>query len=99
MHEGSRLKLQCTVEHATEPPIYLFWFHNTTMVNFGAGRPQLVVKSDVYSSTLIITNVSRSDAGTYRCEPHLAADDNITLHVVAGMFYIAYLFIMVTDYK
>ena len=83
VHEGSKLRLHCLVEQATEPPIYVFWFHNSTMVNYEPKRPLKVVKHK-YTSSLHITNVSKSDAGVYRCEPHLATPDNVTLHVISG---------------
>ena len=83
VHEGSRLQLHCRIEHATQQPTYLFWFHNSTMVNYQPNRP-LRVRAHHYGSILSITNVSRSDAGTYRCEPELADPDNITIHVLSG---------------
>ena len=84
VREGSSLKLSCHVELATEPPLYVFWFHNETMINFQASRPVQVTKQTL-GSTLTISNVSRADAGVYRCEPHKARPDNVTLHVIAGM--------------
>lgn len=83
VHEGSKLMLRCTVEDATEPLQYVFWFHNTTTVNYHPARPIRINKKD-YSSTLSIANVRRSDAGQYRCEPHLATSANVTIHVQAG---------------
>ncbi|KAB7497008.1 hypothetical protein Anas_06808, partial [Armadillidium nasatum] len=77
-----RFKLR-VVDLATEPPLYVFWFHNQTMINFESRRPLRVTKQ-LYGSSLTITNVSRSDAGMYRCDPHLAVSDNVTLHVLAG---------------
>ncbi|RXG71483.1 hypothetical protein Avbf_04092 [Armadillidium vulgare] len=53
------------------------------MINFESRRPLRVTKQ-LYGSSLTITNVSRSDAGMYRCDPHLAVSDNVTLHVLAG---------------
>ncbi|XP_063848076.1 fibroblast growth factor receptor-like 1 isoform X2 [Scylla paramamosain] len=84
VHTGVKFRLQCTVQNATKPPDYIFWFHNDTMVNFAKhGRPITVVQ-DSFASTLLIANVSWSDAGAYRCEPHLAHAANLTLHVVEG---------------
>ncbi|KAF2369128.1 Immunoglobulin-like domain [Trinorchestia longiramus] len=83
VHEGSKLRLHCTVEDATEPLLYVFWFHNTTMVNHHPDRP-IQVSTKRYSSTLSIANVRRTDAGQYRCEPHLAIPANVTIHVLAG---------------
>ncbi|XP_045126691.1 fibroblast growth factor receptor-like 1 isoform X2 [Portunus trituberculatus] len=84
VHTGVKFRLQCTVQNATKPPDYIFWFHNDTMVNFAKhGRPIQVVQESL-ASTLLIANVSWADAGHYRCEPHLAHPANLTLHVVEG---------------
>ncbi|XP_069982385.1 zwei Ig domain protein zig-8 [Penaeus vannamei] len=80
---GVRLRLHCSVEQATEPPIYIFWFHNGSMINYAPRRPLKVMKHN-FGSSLIISNVTWDDAGSYRCEPHMAEPANLTLHVVAG---------------
>ncbi|XP_071538411.1 transmembrane and immunoglobulin domain-containing protein 1-like [Panulirus ornatus] len=81
IEEGSKLALECHVRHAVEPPIYIFWFHNSTMVNYG---PQQVVRHQNFTSSLVVTRVQLSDAGTYSCQPHLATPANVTVHVVTG---------------
>nr|XP_045617719.1 uncharacterized protein LOC123770091 [Procambarus clarkii] len=83
VHTGVKLTLHCTVELATEPPDYIFWFHNDTMVNYSPTRPLKVVNHQ-FASSLTIANVTWADAGAYRCEPHLAQPANLTLHVVEG---------------
>lgn len=37
---GSALHLQCTIRRYTEPPTFVFWYHNERMINFDA-RPQV----------------------------------------------------------
>ncbi|KAK8721363.1 hypothetical protein OTU49_012827 [Cherax quadricarinatus] len=83
VHTGVKLRLHCTVELATEPPSYIFWFHNGTMINYSPRRP-LKVTNQHLASSLVINNVTWEDAGAYRCEPHLARAANLTLHVVEG---------------
>ncbi|XP_050696744.1 sialoadhesin-like [Eriocheir sinensis] len=83
VHTGVKLRLRCTVQDATKPPDYIFWFHNNTMVNYASRRPISVTHQE-FVSTLLIGNVSWSDAGAYRCEPHLAHAANLTLHVLEG---------------
>ncbi|XP_069975092.1 zwei Ig domain protein zig-8-like [Penaeus vannamei] len=83
VHTGVRLRLHCTVEHATEPPVYIFWFHNGSMINYTPRRRFKVMEHD-FGSSLVITNVTWEDAGDFRCEPYLAIPSNVTLHVVAG---------------
>ncbi|XP_064101205.1 lachesin-like [Macrobrachium nipponense] len=81
VHTGVKLKLHCKVELATQPPQYIFWYHNNTMVNFEHSRPLKVV-GDEFSSTLIISNLTWEDAGSYTCEAHKAHPANITMHVI-----------------
>ncbi|XP_068215786.1 uncharacterized protein [Palaemon carinicauda] len=84
IHTGNRLRLHCSVQQATEPPVFIFWFHNNSMVNYEAKRPLEVIVSHHYSSTLVINNVTWCDAGSYTCEPYNAVPSNITVHVVEG---------------
>lgn len=83
IHTGGNLRLHCQVELATEPPQYIFWFHNGTMINFAPRRP-LKVHHHPLSSSLMIENITWEDAGHYSCEPHLARSANLTLHVIEG---------------
>ncbi|XP_042892148.1 zwei Ig domain protein zig-8-like [Penaeus japonicus] len=83
VHTGVSLKLHCAVELATEPPLYIFWFHNDSMINYAPKRPLKVMKHN-FASSLVINNVTWDDAGSYRCEPHKAKAANLTLHVVEG---------------
>lgn len=34
IEEGSKLALECHVRFAASPPVYIFWYHNSTMVNY-----------------------------------------------------------------
>ncbi|XP_071518280.1 lachesin-like [Panulirus ornatus] len=81
-HTGSRLRLHCGLEHATQTPTYIFWFHNNTMVNYMPRRELRVVRHH-YGSSLVIPDVNWNDAGDYRCEPQMAHPANVTLHIVA----------------
>ncbi|XP_042210969.1 lachesin-like [Homarus americanus] len=82
IEEGSKLALECHVRHAVAPPVYIFWYHNSTMVNYG--QHALEVHHHNYTSSLVVMRVRPSDAGTYTCEPHLATPANVTVHVVTG---------------
>jgi len=35
---GSLLRLTCKVLQSTEPPLYLFWYHNNRMINYDLHR-------------------------------------------------------------
>ncbi|KAK8397290.1 hypothetical protein O3P69_004768 [Scylla paramamosain] len=83
IEEGSKLALECHVRYAASPPVYIFWYHNATMVNY-ARQHSLEVQHHNYTSNLVVTRVRPSDAGTYSCEPHLATPANVTVHVFTG---------------
>ncbi|XP_069939963.1 zwei Ig domain protein zig-8-like [Cherax quadricarinatus] len=82
VHTGVRLRLHCGVEQATEPPAFIFWYHNGTMVNYDPRRALKVVRHQLASS-LVVHNVTWGDAGAYTCDPDKATPANITLHVIA----------------
>lgn len=79
-HKGHTLRLRCIVERATEAPLYIFWYHNGSMVNYFPNKPVRIMKHR-YSSILTINNLTWAHAGEYRCEPHLATPAFITVHV------------------
>ncbi|KAK7077110.1 hypothetical protein SK128_024450 [Halocaridina rubra] len=81
IEEGSHLALECQVVNAPVPPVYIFWYHNKTMVNYGQ-QQSLQVEHHNYTSSLVVEKVSPFHAGSYSCEPHLALPANVTVHVV-----------------
>ncbi|KAK8753579.1 hypothetical protein OTU49_000422, partial [Cherax quadricarinatus] len=81
IEEGSHLVLECYVQNAPVPPVYIFWYHNYTMVNYGR-QEVLQVEHHNYTSSLVVERVRTSHAGTYSCQPHLATPANVTVHVV-----------------
>ena len=81
IEEGSQLALECQVLQAPVPPIYIFWYHNGTMINYNRN---LMVRTENFTSSLVVSKVTGRDAGTYTCEPQLAIAANVTVHVVTG---------------
>lgn len=81
IEEGSQLALECQVQFAPNPPVYIFWYHNGTMVNY---NQNLLVHTENFTSSLVVSKVTNRDAGIYTCEPQLASPDNVTVHVVTG---------------
>ena len=83
IEEGSQLALQCYVKDAPSPPVYIFWYHNGTMVNYERDR-DLNVHHQNFTSSLVVAKVTPTDAGVYSCEPHLAKRASVIVHVVTG---------------
>lgn len=40
VQQGSMLRLSCQVRKSTEPPTYLFWYHENRMINYDLGKCQ-----------------------------------------------------------
>lgn len=52
IEEGSKLALECHVRFAASPPVYIFWYHNSTMVNY-ARQDSLEVRVDLVLGMLL----------------------------------------------
>ena len=53
---GSQLRLNCHLRKATEPPAYIFWYHNKTMVNYSPDLGRAVyTHQDGMGSTLTVS--------------------------------------------
>nr|XP_053635830.1 transmembrane and immunoglobulin domain-containing protein 1-like [Cherax quadricarinatus] len=83
VQEGSVVVLNCTLRQHTQTPVYVFWYHNRTMINFDTNR-QVSVKKTRDGSVLTLAGVRRPDSGNYTCLPASANPASITLHIIAG---------------
>ncbi|KAK8748626.1 hypothetical protein OTU49_015900, partial [Cherax quadricarinatus] len=45
VQEGSAVVLDCTLHQHTQTPVYVFWYHNRTMINFDTNRQVSVRKT------------------------------------------------------
>lgn len=82
-NSGSTINLTCIVTNVFEPPTYVFWFHNSTVLNFYS-RERINVAVDARektTSTLTISNAKTSDSGNYSCNPSTTNATSITVHV------------------
>ncbi|XP_044735150.1 matrix-remodeling-associated protein 5-like [Chrysoperla carnea] len=78
---GSTLKLVCTLRQSTEPPVYVFWYHEDRMINYDSAHG-VSVHSDKSSSVLTIKEAEKSDNGNYTCMPSNAKPASIHVHVL-----------------
>ncbi|XP_018324066.1 Down syndrome cell adhesion molecule-like protein 1 homolog isoform X2 [Agrilus planipennis] len=84
---GSTINLTCVVRHSPEPPAYIIWNHEGTIITYSSKRGGVSVKTereDVSRSVLLIRNAHSSDSGLYTCNPSNARPSNITVHVLNG---------------
>ncbi|CAB3381926.1 Hypothetical predicted protein [Cloeon dipterum] len=80
---GSALRLTCVLRKSTEPPVYVFWYHNDRMVNYDAALG-VVVRHGRYSSELEITTAKAEHSGNYSCVPSNTRPASIHVHILNG---------------
>ncbi|KAL4709520.1 hypothetical protein ACJJTC_007251 [Scirpophaga incertulas] len=82
---GSTLRLQCSVVQTTEAPAFVFWYHNSRMINYDAERGVNVTTNPAERlSDLLIPAASVTHAGNYTCVPNNAVPASIYVHIFNG---------------
>lgn len=76
---GSLLRLVCTLRDSTEPPSYVFWYHDQRMINYDVG---ITVLPDTSSSVLLLQEADQRHSGNYTCSPSNAVPASINVHVL-----------------
>ncbi|XP_030760128.1 lachesin-like [Sitophilus oryzae] len=79
IRSGSTLRLVCTLKHSTEPPEFVFWFHEQRMINYDPG---VTVKEGRSSSVLHLQDAEKIHDGNYTCGPSNAVPASINVHVL-----------------
>ncbi|XP_069671895.1 zwei Ig domain protein zig-8-like [Periplaneta americana] len=80
---GSSLRLTCVLKKSTEPPVYVFWYHESRMINYDMGRG-VRVRHGRYTSELVVTEAHKHDSGNYSCVPSNAHPASISVHILNG---------------
>ncbi|XP_071552583.1 uncharacterized protein [Panulirus ornatus] len=83
MTVGSSLRLVCVLRDNTQPPTYVFWYHDHHMINYDATR-EVRVENNGGLSVLFLSNVRPADSGNYTCAPSNAKPARIQIHVLKG---------------
>ncbi|GAB6018937.1 hypothetical protein CHUAL_000585 [Chamberlinius hualienensis] len=84
---GSTITLTCVISQSPDPPMYVFWYHDSRMINYDTSRGGITVntiKGDTSVSTLTISDAQKSDSGNYTCNPANAEPTSVTVHVLNG---------------
>lgn len=86
---GSPLRLGCTLLQSTEPPVFVFWYHNNRMINYDNDRG-VNVSTDLAAKTssLLIASASPEHTGNYSCVPNNAQPASTFVHILNGEFLI-----------
>jgi hypothetical protein len=89
---GSTLKLSCVLQQSTQPPLFVFWYHNNRMINYDADRGVNVSADESRtSSTLVIASAQRTHSGNYSCVPNNAQPASTFVHVLNGKYQFVFL--------
>ncbi|KAG8297744.1 hypothetical protein J6590_028576 [Homalodisca vitripennis] len=78
---GSSLRLICLLRYSMEPPAYIFWYHDSRMINYDTARG-VEVAHERFSSELVLPRARGDDSGNYTCVPSNAQPASITVHVI-----------------
>ncbi|KAK1127206.1 hypothetical protein K0M31_003755 [Melipona bicolor] len=83
---GSIINLVCIIEKSPTPPQYVFWYHNSRMINYDTTRGSVTVQTDSSStqSRLTIHHAVESDTGNYTCSASNTKPASIYVFVTEG---------------
>lgn len=88
VQSGSELKLKCLIlHHTTQPPLFIFWYHNSEVIKQSSSRGGITVESSKNGTTISVMNINKvqqKDSGNYSCKPSYADPAFITVHVLNG---------------
>ncbi|RZC36312.1 I-set, ig, and/or Ig 2 domain containing protein [Asbolus verrucosus] len=76
---GSSLSLVCRILRSTEPPAYVFWYHDQKMINHDAGVSVTINRA---TSLLQLQEADTTHSGNYTCDPANAIPAYINVHVL-----------------
>ena len=90
---GDRITISCELRDTVGTPEFVFWYHNSTMVNFLPGisvttnllgpNPDAlwVAPPNTTVSTLVISSTKPEHASNYTCAPPHSTSDSVRLYV------------------
>lgn len=89
LKEGSTMNLTCVITDSPEPPSYIFWRHDDTIISYDSPRGGVSViteKGDITASFLVVQLARPSDAGIYTCSPAVGKAVSVNVHVLRGEY-------------
>ncbi|XP_064474981.1 hemicentin-2-like [Ornithodoros turicata] len=85
IQSGNTINLTCVVTENTTPSVYVFWYHDSGMINYDGIKNRVFTEpGHTTISRLQVLNANTNDSGNYSCVPTYAESTNITVHVLNG---------------
>ncbi|KAF0311269.1 Zwei Ig domain protein zig-8 [Amphibalanus amphitrite] len=85
--QRSTINLTCVIEHSPQPPDFIFWEHNSKVINYDSDRGGISVvttKGRTTVSQLLIRHARPPDSGRYTCRPASSRPAAVSVHVLKG---------------
>uniref|UniRef100_A0A6A7GCK5 Protein turtle homolog B-like isoform X7 n=1 Tax=Hirondellea gigas TaxID=1518452 RepID=A0A6A7GCK5_9CRUS len=83
---GSTLNLTCVVKFSPEPPPYIFWYHEDTLLSYDSDWKGTSVATRHEEggsvSRLLIQDASPMHSGNYTCMPATSPQFSVNVHVI-----------------
>ncbi|XP_053653259.2 opioid-binding protein/cell adhesion molecule homolog isoform X3 [Cherax quadricarinatus] len=92
VESGSTISLVCFIEQSPVAPQYIFWYHNSRMINYDRERGGVSVHIDTgprVRSQLSVNNARTSDSGNYTCAAANTESASITVYITEAANKIA----------
>ncbi|XP_063881256.1 hemicentin-2-like isoform X2 [Scylla paramamosain] len=84
VQSGSTISLVCYIEQSPVAPQYIFWYHNSRMINYDRERGGVRVNIETgqnVRSHLSVTKATPADSGNYTCAAANTRAASITVYV------------------
>ncbi|KAK8392393.1 hypothetical protein O3P69_014629 [Scylla paramamosain] len=85
IEEGSSLTLTCLVTSARKPSTLVYWYHDTSLIDYNSPRGGVDLKIDrrkgQTTARLVVSAVGPGDSGMYSCVPQGSHPATVLVHV------------------
>ncbi|XP_022238593.1 uncharacterized protein LOC106456928 isoform X2 [Limulus polyphemus] len=87
VEKGSSIELTCVISNSSDPPKFVFWYHNNRMINYDSTRGDISVEkaaAKTVISKLYIRDIGEAESGNYTCGPSNAGPTSVSVVISNG---------------
>ncbi|XP_071550358.1 zwei Ig domain protein zig-8-like [Panulirus ornatus] len=88
IEKGSSLSLTCLVTSSDKPSTLVYWYHDTSLIDYNSPRGGVNLKIDrgrgETTTRLVVSSVGPGDSGMYSCVPEGSHPATVLVHVQKG---------------